>query len=593
MKKGIIVLLICFFSNMPIANAQSNTINIVLENTEVLPQESIFVHFNTSLFLAGESLYYKIYCLNKDTNKLSTISRIAYVELIGEDHEVVFKHKVKLESGIGFGDLTIPVSVNSGNYKLIVYTQWMKNQGIDSFFKSDISIINPFQSNQQTILVDNDLNQSKNTNELLDVSSGKEILKTVSSQFLEIETKQKTAQKREEVSLTLRNKTPENLDGNYSISVRKVDAMDRLASKVPSANAFISQSDNRKHSLKNINYLPELRGELISGTLLQVSDNKPAANQKVVISIQQHDFILKVSNTNQKGVFYFNLNEDYDNENAILQVLGRDNKDYKITLNEHASVDYNNLDFGTFKISSNYKSDLEQRSIYNQIENGYFDLKLNRLMPIDTIQPFFGNYFATYFLDDYTRFSKIGETFVEVIKHSYIKRDNNKKLNFYVRSLDPYEQFEKPAGVIVDGILLQHFDELLTYDSRRIKRISIARTETNFVISSKVFGGYIVIETIDGKFCDELKKDNLTEVTLFKPQPKKTYYKKVYTSDNTFSRIPDYRNQLLWEPNINMRNKEMIFNFFTSDNKGEYEICIEGFTENGNPVSIRDFVIVE
>lgn len=42
-----------------------------------------------------------------------------------------------------------------------------------------------------------------------------------------------------------------------------------------------------------------------------------------------------------------------------------------------------------------------------------------------------------------------------------------------------------------------------------------------------------------------------------------------------------------------MSNKEMIINFFTSDNNGEYEICIEGFTANGNPVSLRDFIIVK
>lgn len=82
-----------------------------------------------------------------------------------------------MESGIGYGDFIIPVSVNSGNYKLIAYTQWMKNEGIDSFFASDISIINPFQGNQQAILVDNDLNQPKNTNDLLNLNSSKEIQK--------------------------------------------------------------------------------------------------------------------------------------------------------------------------------------------------------------------------------------------------------------------------------------------------------------------------------------------------------------------------------------------------------------------------------
>jgi len=594
MKKRILVLLICFASSISIANTQSNTINTELNQNRVLPQENIFVHFNTSLFLAGENLYYKVYCLDKDTNRLSALSRIAYVELIGENQEIVFKHKVTLESGGGYGDFIIPVTVNSGNYKLVAYTQWMKNNGVDTFFKSDISIINPFQSNQETILIDKDINQPNKADGLLDLNSNKEVLNTISSPFVEIEANQKTFQKRAKVTLTLKSKSNENVSGNYSISVRKVDALDRLVSKAISSNAYVNQIGNRRNqSLKNLNYLPELRGELITGKLLRVSDNKPVPNEQVAISIQQNDFILKVSVTDQNGVFYFNISEDYNKETAVLQVLGKDNKDFKIILDDHDSIGYDELDFRTFKISSNYKSILEQRSIYNQIENGYFDLKLNALKQIDTIQPFFEDYFATFYLDDYTRFTKIQETFVEVVKDAYIKRNSNQKFNFYVTSLNPYEQLEKPAGVIVDGIILQEFDKLLAYDSRRIKRISIARTETNFRLGPKVFGGLIVIETIDGKFQEELTNNSLTNVTLFKPQPKKTYYKKVYTSDGTLNRIPDYRNQLLWEPNVYMENRELVFNFFTSDNTGEYEICIEGFTAKGNPVSVRDFITIE
>lgn len=593
MRKSIVVFLIGVIGTVTFANAQSNEIKTAFGQAEILPQERVFVHVNASLFLAGESLFYKVYCINNESNGLSTYSTIAYVELIGENKDVVFKHKVSLESGVGYGDFIIPVTVNSGNYKLIAYTQWMKNEGVDSFFKSDISIINPFQSNQDVILVGHDLNQSSSENGLLESITDNEIQAKMDSPFLEIDLQQKTFKKRAKVSLTLKSKIDENLAGNYSISVRKVDNLDRLACKLPSLNSYLSEKENNSKNLKSINYLPELRGELISGKLLRLSDNNPVPNEKIALSIHQNDFILKISKTNPDGVFYFNVKEDYNKETGVLQVLDKDNQDYKIVLDDPESMDYGSLNFGSFKISSSYKNILEQRNIYNQIENGYFDLKSNTLKQIDTIQPFFGNYFATFFLDDYTRFNKIQETFVEVVKDAYIKRDNNQKFNFHVNSLNPYEQSEKPAGVIVDGIFLQDFDALLAFDSRRVKRISIARTNTNFILGTKTFGGLIVIETIDGKFYDELPKNKLTQVSLFNPQPKKSYYKKTYTNDNTLDRVPDYRNQLVWEPNFQMKSKEIIYNFFTSDNTGSYQICIEGFTANGQPVSIRDFIIID
>jgi len=590
MKKGIIVLLICFASNVSYTYSQSNSINLELEQSKTLPQENVFVHFNSSLFLAGENLYYKAYCLNVERNKLSTLSKIAYVELVGENHEVVFKHKVKLNSGIGYGDFIIPTSVKSGNYKLIAYTQLMRNVGEDYFFKSNVAVINPFQNNQQTILADSEIKDSTST---IDLISVKEIQEKVNSQFLEIITDNKKFQKRTKVSLTLRNIKDESLNGSYSISIRKIDALDQLVSKAKSSNTFINQQERNSYNLRNIYYLPELRGELISGKLIKISDGKPAANEKVSISINEKDFILKVANTDDKGVFYFNLNNDYNNENAVLQVLDRNNKDYRIILNEHSSVDYSSIDFEKIEISSNYKDPLEQRSIYNQIENGYFSLRPNMLKVIDAITPFFGPYYATFNLDDYNRFSKVRETFVEVIANAYVKKNDKQKINFYVTSLNPYEENEKPAGVIVDGILLQNFDKLLEYDSRKIKKISIARTETNFILGSKMFGGFIVVETFNGDFYKELSKESVTMVKLFKPQPKKHYFKKDYENGLATNRIPDYRSQLLWEPNVKMEEKELVLDFFTSDNVGTFEISLEGFTSVGIPVSIREFFIVE
>ena len=37
-----------------------------------IPQENIFVHYNTSLLFSGDYLYYKIYTLNSQTNKFTT-----------------------------------------------------------------------------------------------------------------------------------------------------------------------------------------------------------------------------------------------------------------------------------------------------------------------------------------------------------------------------------------------------------------------------------------------------------------------------------------------------------------------------------------
>ena len=143
----IIILYVVLFLNTLYAIAQLNTKDYpdVISNFRQMPQESIFVHYNTSSFFSGERLFYKVYCFNNQSENLSTISKIAYLEMISQDGKVVFKHKIRLENGIGFGDFSIPTSITTGSYKLFGYTHWMKNNNIEQFFQTDLIIINPYQ----------------------------------------------------------------------------------------------------------------------------------------------------------------------------------------------------------------------------------------------------------------------------------------------------------------------------------------------------------------------------------------------------------------------------------------------------------------
>ena len=149
MKKNICILIILFSSGFSVFHSQNidkKDINLSIND---FPQEKIFVHFNSTFLVSGENFFYKIYCLNANTNKFSNLSKIAYIELINSDKNTIFKHKILLKSGIGKGDFFIKASIPSGNYKLVAYTQWMRNNGEATFFQNDITIINPFRANKR------------------------------------------------------------------------------------------------------------------------------------------------------------------------------------------------------------------------------------------------------------------------------------------------------------------------------------------------------------------------------------------------------------------------------------------------------------
>ena len=81
--------------------------------------------------------------------------------------------------------------------------------------------------------------------------------------------------------------------------------------------------------------------------------------------------------------------------------------------------------------------------------------------------------------------------------------------------------------------------------------------------------------------------------------PKKAYTFPVYNSSDMGesdlkARIPDYRDQLFWNPEIKVGSEDVYnIEFFTSDTKGQFEVVVEGITKEGKSVSIRKYFVVE
>ena len=119
--------------------------------------EKIYVHTNKSFYIAGEILWFKIYNTDGSTNKLLDVSKVAYVEMLDNNHVAVMQAKIALNNGTGNGSLYLPFTISNGNYQLRVYTNWMKNFDADYFFQQQITIINPVKTpaaTQQAISYD-------------------------------------------------------------------------------------------------------------------------------------------------------------------------------------------------------------------------------------------------------------------------------------------------------------------------------------------------------------------------------------------------------------------------------------------------------
>lgn len=109
-------------------------------------QEKLYVHTDKSFYLAGELLWFKIYNVDGARHQPADLSKIAYVEILDKENKPVMQAKIHLRKGKGNGSFYLPVSVNSGNYKLRAYTNWMKNFSAAYYFEKPLSIVNTLKT---------------------------------------------------------------------------------------------------------------------------------------------------------------------------------------------------------------------------------------------------------------------------------------------------------------------------------------------------------------------------------------------------------------------------------------------------------------
>ncbi|WP_188649468.1 hypothetical protein [Yeosuana aromativorans] len=547
-----------------------------------IPKEKISITVNDSIIIAGGELYYKLYCMVDGNKGLSNFSKVAYVELIGDNNVVLFTHKHRLEKGITYGDFFVPPTVKTGNYKLVAYTKWMKNNPDNSFFKQDINIINPFISEKNVTINADSLQTSQ-----IEIAKTNKQVSAKTEDGINILSDLSTYKNRSKATITINNVLGESNYGNYAISIRKVSSIEAVRKN--GSKRTVSKNE----PLDSIKFIPEVRGEIISGKVVSKQDGTFVSNKIVALSIPGSNYVYKNVKTDLSGRFYFNVYENYDDNKAIIQVIGDNKERYSIVLDDITFKYNNELEFKNLTLNPNIKDWLIQQSIYDQIENAYHDFKQDSLIIKKPNHLFYGNPTAKYKLDDYTRFPTLRETFVEIIKEAAIREDKDsykfKVYNYNERTVG-FPSFE--PLVLFDGVLIQNGNDIIDYDVNKIDEISIVMGI--YFYGPSIYNGIIDIKSKKGDFRYKDSKGGMLNFNLSALKSSKKYYMPNYNNNSLgkLDRIPDYRVQLLWLPEMFLNSDKKTVDFYTSDVEGTYEILLDGFTLKGNHVVSKQYIEV-
>ncbi len=554
--------ILIFISTPFIGLSQSG---VLLKN---IPKEEIKTSVNTNLLMVGESLYFKTYSFLQKSQEISAISKIAYIQLIADNKTIVSQLKIKLEDGMGHGDFFIPTSLETGVYKLISYSNWSLNNGKNPYSETDIFIINPYFKSE------NNLKLPK-------------IELSLDSLFVSNPTnKLKSYPTRSKVQLNIADLLPVNFKGNYMISVRKQEPV-----------LFPSGASKEFSTNKQFNdqpfYIPEIRGEVIQGKVINTKTKEPASNIIVALSISGNTSLYKNVLTNEQGAYFFVLDAPYKSGFLVTQIINENRSEYSLIEDKKEFPFLNNLSFKRIVLNSNLENYLIEKSIDTQIDNAFYKLKEDKFIAENQSKIFFHTAKKKYILDDYNRFPTLRETFIEIIKNASIKRKNghyyfdiNNVQNHLLSKLPELEPL-----VLIDGFPIQNHETIINMSSFDIKSIELI--DEVYFYGPKIYKGILSFITKKENFAPAGSKDYVLKRIIHAPQKEKQVYSIDYSIPGKLKRIPDFRSQLYWKSDIEIESSSKTIEFYTSDLKGLFKVVLEAHNASGDFIRKEQHFLVE
>ena len=532
--------------------------------------ERIYAQTDKLLYLAGEQIQMKL--ITVDTEQIPFVfSKVAYVELVS-DSTSYLQIKVALNDGTGYGRMILPVDLPTGYYRLIAYTQFMRNEGAEIFFEKSIGVINTFTSdyNPQLSTVETGRTPS------LQLSTLNSQLSTLNSNVVSIKADKTVYSTREHGELQVSG-LPNNI---YTLSV-SIAGKEMIAPNEVVSSPF---SQNRSVNPTTDEYLPEYEGHIIIGRIIDNQpDNLEYKYDEVIpaISFPGENIIFFTGQKNETGEVRF-ITSGSNDIKEIATIVYNTGEKYRIDLQSPFVTKFAPKQMPVLYIDSTYYEPLLERSVGLQAIHYFADdppAKNKMLEHYLIMKPT-----NSYPLDEYTRFTTMREVFIEFIaKARFRRRDGVQELSVLVGSGSNYYYGSNPL-VFLDGAPISNHDIIYNYDPLDVEYINIYNIQRT--IGESLFEGIVELKTYRGVM-QGVVFDKSTQIIPFEgPQTREEYLTPDYSSvDNRKSRIPDGRHTLLWNPDVQTEGQSTIrIPFDTSDLSGEFQATIEGITKDGERI---------
>jgi hypothetical protein len=363
---------------------------------------------------------------------------------------------------------------------------------------------------------------------------------------------------------------------NISVDVIRDDLLSAYADSIIS-----TYSIRASHAAKGD---IESEGHQVVARVLSVETGLPLKGVGVYASIMGHQASLSYGISNSAGEIKFLFAPVLNETRIVFSVAEKDAKRIKVEMVDDAIM-HEPISFPCLVLREEMKSDIEERLFNVNVmrQFGLNGIKQRDEIEFDTTD-FYGKPDARYLLDNYVRFPDMKEILFEFVPEVRVKKNMNDSGVILEVLNDPYKKyFTESAIVMLDGIPIQHVNELLEFDPLKLKSIDVI--SRLYYLGDIQFNGIINYKS----YTKDLAGFTLTPADVIytfrgaQGYPVSKFFKHQALKKNG---LPDFRNLLFKEAIFNNNFKESLtIAFSASDSNGNFKIVIRGWDITGKSVA--------
>lgn len=523
------------------------------------PAEQFHLHTDRSVYVAGESIHFRVFNVSDPVIRQLDLSTVWYMELISPAGSPYARCKAALDREGASGYLRIPPEIPSGTYYLKGYTRWMRNMGPSAYNYLAVEIVNPRRRQVQPVDT-----AASGTIPLSPAGRARE------GEMITIVGLADSYQRREEVTFRVALDPSRVQASCFITATPRGTQMDQPRSNVPSS---VFHTDT-------MTQLPDTRGISLSGEVRSTATGEPVPYSVVYISTigSQKEFYCNYADTG--GRFYISfpnfqgerelfISASHPERGLLDLYIDQDFCTHPLHLPSYPPLhDHPDLDvLGVLVLNAGIADQFTSRN--TAPKNG----------PDKHGGFFYGTPPVTVRFDDYIRLPSLREYFTEIVPHVSL-RGTAQRTEFRVTGEHPDLAYYLPL-VMIDGVAIFDNGAVLSVSPSHVDRVEIV--DAPYIRGNVTFGGIINIVTREGNlgFVDLPSSGMLVDYTMYG-----TGSTDPLLSPPGDPSIPDVRNTLFWQPGIRLEEGSPVeIRFRTGDTRAIYRVTVAGYLKEGTYIA--------